>query len=80
LSCDKAHWISSLGSPKPASPQPFVGWLTRTSEVFALYFSFVLFALMKKEPKKSRPLDASPHMPTRHPAFGPGQRASLTID
>jgi hypothetical protein len=45
--------------------------------VFALNFSFVLFALMQKERKKSRPKDASAHVPTRHPAFGPGHRAAL---
>jgi hypothetical protein len=40
-------------------------------------FCYVLFALMQKERKKSRPKDASTHMPTRHPAFGPGHRAAL---
>jgi hypothetical protein len=67
LSCDKAHWISSLGSPE----------LTRTSKVFAPYFSFVLFALMQKERKKSRAKYASTHMQSRHLAFGSGHRAAL---
>jgi hypothetical protein len=43
--------------------------------VFAPYFSFVLFALMQKERKKSRAKYASTHLPTRHPAFGSGHRA-----
>lgn len=58
----------------------FVYWvspkLTRTSAVFAPYFSFVLFALMQKERKKSRAKYASTHMPSRHPAFGSGHRAA----
>jgi hypothetical protein len=45
--------------------------------VFARMFSFVLFALMQKERKKSRPLDASPRMPTHHLAKRPGLRAEL---
>jgi hypothetical protein len=37
-------------------------------------YCYVLFALMQKVPKKSRPKDASTHMPTHHLAFGPGQQ------
>ncbi len=40
-------------------------------------FCYVLFALMQKEPKKSRAKYASPRMPLRHPAFGSGHRAPL---
>jgi len=36
---------------------------------------------MKKEPKKSRPIDASTLMPSHHPANRPGQRTStLRVD
>jgi len=32
---------------------------------------------MQKVPKKSRPKDASPRMPTHRLAFGPGHRSGL---
>jgi hypothetical protein len=60
------------------------GWLSICHSAFgstltASFFSSVLFVLTQKEPKRSRPKDASTLLPPRHLAFGPSQRALFII-